>query len=205
MGPCGIWQEAGTGIEEKGSRFRRDAKNLLVTGRPGVGKTTLVVKLAERPIPGKVVGFFTREMREEGRRVGFSIETIDGKKGELARVSGAKGFRVGKYTVNVDDLERIAVPCIEEGLEGGRLLIVDEIGKMELHSGRFREAVMRAFDSPTKVIATIRMGEGGFTGRLLKREDTEVLLLTELNRDFVLNRMVEFAEGSKVDGGERKG
>jgi len=170
-------------------------KNLLITGRPGVGKTTLVKRLIERPMPGKAVGFFTQEIREDEERTGFSIETMDGEKGFLASVHLTQGPRVGKYRVNMDDLDRIAVRCIEEGVEKAAILFIDEIGKMELLSRRFREAVVRAFDSPARVIATIKMGEGGFTGRLMKRDDTNVVLLTEKNRNAVMRRLVQFAEG----------
>ena len=170
-------------------------RNLLVTGRPGVGKTTLIRRLVERPIPRKVVGFFTQEVREGGTRTGFSIETLDGKRGVLASVDMTSGPRVGKYRVNIRDLERIGVPCIEEGLACSDLLVIDEIGKMELFSERFRYAVMKAFDSRTRVLATIKLGGGDFVRRLTKRPDTEVLRLTETNRGESLDLLLQFALG----------
>ena len=180
-------------------------KNLLITGRPGVGKTTLVRRLVERPMPGKAVGFFTQEIREENRRTGFGIETTAGEKGLLASVHMTEGPKVGRYRVNMRDLERIAVQCIYEGVEKATILLIDEIGKMELLSRKFRDAVVKAFDSPVRVIATVKMGEGGFTARLRHRDDTGVLLLTEKNRDDVLRRVIRFVggpEGRKGGSGD---
>lgn len=99
---------------------------------------------------------------------------------------------MGKYRVNLRHLEEIGVSSIEVGLEEPGLVIIDEIGKMELLSQRFRDAVQRAFDSSRRVVATIRMEERGFTGDLMKRKDTEVLVLTEDNRDTVFEYLVEF-------------
>ncbi|MFQ5906296.1 MAG: NTPase [bacterium] len=169
-------------------------KNLLVTGRPGVGKTTLIRAVADRPMACKAAGFFTREIREGGKRTGFKIETLDGRAGILASVSAESGPRVGRYRVNLDDLERIGVACIEKGLENSDLIVIDEIGKMELFSKRFRDVVERAFDSRIKVVATIKVGPGRFTERLTGRSDTEVLLLTEANRDSVLEEVLGFVE-----------
>jgi len=171
-------------------------KNLLVTGRPGVGKTTLIRGVAGRPIAEKAAGFFTQEMREGGKRTGFKIETLNGAVGTLASVSVGSGPRVGRYRVNLDDLESVGVASIEKGLEGCDLIVIDEIGKMELFSNRFRDVVERAFDSRIRVLATIRMDPGRFTERLTSRKDTEVLLLTEANRDSVFKKVLSFVEAT---------
>jgi nucleoside-triphosphatase THEP1 len=153
------------------------------------------MRLVERPLPVRVAGFFTREIREAGKRIGFTIETLDGDKGILARVDRRDGPRVGRYRVNLEDLERIAVPCIERSLETPGLLVIDEIGKMELFSPSFCATVIKALDSPKRIIATIRTGQGRFTDKITDREDTEVILLTEANRDSVLEKLLAFAEG----------
>jgi nucleoside-triphosphatase len=174
-------------------------KNLLVEGRPGVGKTTLVRKALRSPLPGKAAGFFTKEKKEGKRRTGFEIETLDGKKGVLASADGRPGPRVGRYTVNLHDLEEIGAASIEEGLGDSKILIIDEIGTMELSSQRFRDAIKRAFDSSAKIVATIRAGGSAFTERLKDRNDTRVLTLTESNRDEVLKKVIGFLEDSAGD------
>lgn len=195
--PCGTGhEEAGEGREEnRGGQIGRELKNLLIMGRPGVGKTTLIRTVVGRSTIERAAGFFTREVRKTGERTGFKIETLDGKAGVLASVFADDGPRVGKYRVNLKDLERIGVAGIEQGLEGCDLIVIDEIGKMELFSRRFRDVVKNAFDSDAKVLATVKIGRQGFIRDLVEREDTKVLMLTEANRDLVANAALDFVEG----------
>ena len=170
-------------------------KNLLIMGRPGVGKTTLIKAVIARSTRQKAAGFFTQEVREGGRRSGFEIETLDGKTGVLAAVRGEDGPRVGRYRVNLNDLERVGVAGIEKGLADCDLIVIDEIGKMELFSKRFKDVVKKAFNSHAKVLATVKVGRGEFIKDLVEREDTEVLMLNEANRDLVANAALDFVEG----------
>ncbi len=170
-------------------------KNLLVEGRPGVGKTTLVRRAVGRPLSGKAAGFFTREKREGKRRTGFEIETLDGRRGVLASTDGRAGPRVGRYRVNLRDLEEIGAASIEEAIGDCEILIIDEIGTMELLSGRFRAAIVKAFDSEARIVATVRTEGRAFAESLKKRSDTRVIELTESNREGVLESVIEFLEG----------
>ena len=78
-----------------------------------------------------MTGFLTRELRERGERVGFTLETLDGRRGMLAHVSVRGGPRVGRYGVTHDDLERLAIPALRAHAD---VVVVDELGKMELTS-----------------------------------------------------------------------
>ncbi len=136
-------------------------KPLLLTGRPGCGKTTVVRRvvehLSEQRIP--VQGFYTLEVREGGRRVGFDVITVpEGRVAPLARVQpGAAGPRVGRYRVFVATLEALVLPLLQARDPRVRLLVVDEIGAMELLSSRFREAVARLLaEPPCCLLATIQ-------------------------------------------------
>lgn len=151
--------------------------NLLVTGRPGIGKTTLIAKVIQDY--SKVNGFFTREIKENKRRVGFAIETIDGKKGVLAHVGIKSPFRVSKYKVNLEDIETICVPSLTKE---GDLVIIDEIGKMELFSEKFKQKVVEVLDAGN-VIATIMERPHPFTDRIKRRKDVKIFTVTEENRD----------------------
>jgi nucleoside-triphosphatase len=155
---------------------------LLLEGRPGSGKTTAVARLVEllRTERLLVTGFLTRELRERGARVGFTIETLDGRRGMLAHVSIRSGPRVGRYGVTHDDLERLAIPALRAHAD---VVVVDEVGKMELTSGAFRDAVIALLDRPTALVATVPARPDPFTDELKRRRSAEVLQLTRWNRD----------------------
>lgn len=157
-------------------------KNVLVTGRPGIGKTTLAEKVAAH-FGGVAGGFFTREIRERGRRVGFALETLDGRRDILAHVDFTGKVRVGKYIVNTQAIDRLAVEAIEKALGEKQLVIIDEIGRMELASERFRQAVLKALDSDCIVFATIHQHPDPFTDRLKRRPDVALYELSLENRN----------------------
>ena len=156
--------------------------NLFVTGRPGVGKTTLIERVLEE-LDVDAGGFVTKEIRERGKRAGFTIADLRGTTGILAHASLESPFRVGKYGVNRDDLERIGVSAIDAAVEGSRLVVMDEIGRMELCSDAFQQAVVRALDSGTPVFGTIQDRSNPFLDTVRARSDVEIVRLTEANRD----------------------
>jgi len=130
-------------------------KNILITGRPGAGKTTAVEKImtALKGIAWK--GFITREIRQRAGRIGFEIITSDDRRGVLAHVEQKAGPRVGKYRVNIRDIETIALPSIIPE-SSTQLIIIDEIGTMEMHSSAFREGLSFALNSEVPILATIK-------------------------------------------------
>ncbi len=165
------------------------AKNILLTGPPRIGKTTLIMRVIEKIKNREVGGFYTEEIREKGIRKGFKILTPDGSEGVLSHVNYNGKYRVGRYKVNIDDLENIAVKSILNALEKDTI-IIDEVGKMELVSEKFRDAVMKALDTG-KVLGTIKLGRDEFTEEIRMRKDTEIIGVTFQNRDTLVNRLVE--------------
>lgn len=162
----------------------KDAKNILITGRPRVGKTTLIRRLAWA-LGNRAGGFYTEEMPGEGvrGRRGFRIVTLDGRTGTLADVGIGTGPHVGKYGVNLADLESIGVAAIEEAMRDKEWVVIDEIGKMEEFSERFRSAVTAALKSDKRVIATIRRNDSPFTAGIKSRPDVRLIGLTVPNRE----------------------
>jgi nucleoside-triphosphatase len=150
---------------------------LLVEARPGAGKTTALGRLAEL-LDVPVRGFLTREMRQRGRRVGFEIETFGGERGVLAHVDLPGPRRVGRYGVDLEEFERIALPALEEPAS---VVLIDELGKMELASERFRSAISELFESEVPIVATVHTFRHRFTDALKERAD--VVRLTRANRD----------------------
>lgn len=167
-----------------------DRRGFLVTGPPGCGKTTVVRKIAQMLGPA-AAGFLTEEVRDaRGARTGFCVVTLDGLRGELAGKSVGRGPRVGPYLVNVEEFERVALPALDAG--PGRILIIDEIGKMECLSRAFVRVVGEAFRSPAPIAATVPLrGGGSFIEEIRRRPDVETVLVTRENRDALPARLAD--------------
>jgi nucleoside-triphosphatase len=163
---------------------------LLIEGRPAVGKTTVARRLAallrESGVP--LAGFVTEELRERSRRVGFAIETFDGAHGVLAHVGLPGPPRVGKYGVDVAGFERLALPALESTPHGG-VVLIDELGKMELASEAFRAAVVRLLEHPIRLVATVQIARHPFTDALKRRPAVERVHVTVRNRDDLPERL----------------
>jgi nucleoside-triphosphatase len=128
-----------------------------------------------------LAGFFTEEIREGRARVGFRIETFAGDRDVLAHVDLTGPPRVGKYGVDLEAFERLALPALEPPPDG--VTIVDELGKMELASARFRDAVTGLLDRDAPLVATVHAFRHPFTDELKRRPGVELVRLTRANRD----------------------
>ena len=155
---------------------------ILVTGPPGIGKTTLVLRVLEL-LPGRrFTGFYTEEIRGRAGRTGFRIVTLDGPKAQLATVGGMGGPRVGRYAVHLEALEAVCVNALEpgSGIDG---VIIDEIGKMECLSPAFVRAARRALSGPVPVLGTIALAGGGFIAEAKRMPGVEVIAISRENRE----------------------
>lgn len=159
---------------------------LLLTGAPGIGKTTVLKKTVEA-LKAKGVcvgGMISREAREGNTRVGFEIlDLTNGKRGWLAHVNQKVGPQVGKYHVNISDLENIGATAITEATEKCQVIAIDEIGPMELYSQKFKQAVTRALESKKLVLAVVHAkAQDPLISEARQRKDAEIFIVTLENR-----------------------
>ena len=159
---------------------------LLLTGTPGVGKTSVLLRVVES-LKAKgygVGGMISREVRVGGGRVGFEILDLNtGKRGWLAHVTQKQGPQVGRYRVNIADLDGIGVEAITSVVTSSDAIIIDEIGPMELHSQKFREAVRKVAESPKLVVGIVHWkATDSLVEEIRRRDDAEVHVVTLENR-----------------------
>jgi len=170
-------------------------RRILLTGPPGCGKTTVVGKVAEILRDG-ASGFYTEEIRDaKKQRIGFRVVTLDGKRGELADKISVHGPRVGSYRVNVESFERVALPSLE--MEEGRVLIIDEIGKMECFSETFVRRVREIFQAGYPVLAAIPLRGGGeFLEEIRRQRDVIPFIVTIENRGALPGQLAAMLSGA---------
>ena len=166
-------------------------KVLLLTGQPGAGKTALIKEaLANTRV--NAAGFYTEEIRTGGIRQGFRIVTLDGQEVILAHVEISSPYQVSKYHVDTAALDRVGVSALHLAVREFGLIVIDEIGKMELLSPQFRETVMHALNSQKKVLGTIMFNPHPFADEIKHHPEVETLLVTRDNRDDVMEKVMNW-------------
>jgi len=173
---------------------------LLLTGSPGVGKTTVLLKVVEglRAEGYHVGGMISREVRSRDIRVGFEILGLESSAhGWLANVNQKTGPRVGRYRVNLADLENLGAESVLKAAESCDVVVIDEVGPMELFSRKFEEAAEKAVESSKLVVGIVHWkARSRLIDEMKAREDAQIFIVTIENRDslhkIVLGKALEF-------------
>jgi nucleoside-triphosphatase len=172
---------------------------LLLTGEPGIGKTTVLRKVVDG-LPGwKIRGFLTEEIRVGGRRQGFRMDSFTGPGGVLAHVEFESPHRVGKYGVDVSALDQVVESTLRP-TDDTDIYLIDEIGRMECFSAPFVSAVETLLESDHLVVATIHHRAGGFVQRVKSHSDTKLWEMTRTNRDSMPERVLAWVRGQAGAG-----
>jgi nucleoside-triphosphatase len=168
---------------------------ILLTGPPGIGKTTVLSKaaLALNAQGCHVGGMISREIRQDHERLGFEIiDLATTEHGWLAHINQREGPQIGKYKVNLENLHKIGAQAIETAIESCEIVIIDEIGPMELFSENFRQAVKKALNSKKLVIAAIHWRtQDSLIHEARNRKDSETTIITSENRQILIDQIVE--------------
>ncbi len=166
---------------------------ILLTGKPGVGKTTCIEKLIRGIQPFcHPLGFVTREIREAGHRVGFELEVLHDGKFLFAHRDFRTPLSVGRYGVQVAYLNQAIEVLKHQEHELGkkpRIYFIDEIGKMEALSAAFREWVENILNSPWPVVATIALKGTSWIEGVKRHSGTHLIHITVENRNERCNQL----------------
>jgi len=165
-------------------------RKILLTGNPGCGKTTLINRILSN-YSGLAGGFYTREIRRGHERVGFEIVTLDGGTCLLASVDTKSSIRVGKYGVDLGNLENTGVPAIQSAIDKKWLVVIDEIGPMEIKSPVFRKIVLQAIESDRILLASIVKRSIPFTDEIKNKPETVLFEVRKDNREDLLETVLQ--------------
>ena len=182
-------------MNDRGTEFEG---NILLTGTPGIGKTTVMIRLAELLENRAVAGFYTEEIRKSGRRQGFRAVTFSGQTGVLAHIDLESRSRVGRYGVDVAAFEQLVMPELARPAD---LILIDEIGKMECYSSAFVTTVRDLLNASTPVVATIAAFGGGLIAEVKARPDVQIWQVGHDNRDRLPRQLADSLAGAT--GGNR--
>lgn len=164
---------------------------MLLSGLPGCGKTTVLRRVIGQLSGMRLAGFYTDEIRQHGRRLGFMAVGLCGGSGVLAHVDLETGIRVSRYGVDLAAFEPLVQAEFSKPSDQVDLFVVDEIGKMECYSPVFVKAVSRVLDSAVPVLATIALKGGGFASQVKARPDVELVTISAGNRDKLVTELAE--------------
>lgn len=160
---------------------------IFLTGRPGIGKTSVLLQAIEilRAKGFRTGGMISRESRDRGIRKGFEIVDLEtGRKGWLAHTNQPTGPRIGKYRVNLSDLNTLGAGSIQRAAKEADVVVIDEVGPMELSSEAFKEAVAQALSSGKPVLGTVHYwARDPLVAAIKKRKDAKIIEVTRESRD----------------------
>ena len=131
---------------------------IFLTGEPGCGKSTVLMKVVDilKRRGLKVGGFVTPNIRKNGKRIGFKVVDIDSnEEGILASINQKTGPSVGKYRVNLEYFERVALKALDFAVKECDIITIDEIGKMELFSEKFREKLKEVLSTDKPLVCVL--------------------------------------------------
>lgn len=170
-------------------------KAYLLTGEPRVGKTTALKKIIDAIGLERCGGFYTEEIRVQGARVGFQLVTLDGQRNVFAHVASQSPIRLGRYGINLVCLETIGIAAVEQAMEAKQLVIIDEIGPMELYSDRFKKTVVEVLRSTHPLLSTIALKPHPWLDAVKKYPDVALYRLTLANRDALVEILINALKG----------
>ncbi len=173
-----------------------------ITGLPNAGKTQALIKVIEMLEEGdqKVGGMITEPITKDNRRVGFYVmDWLTKEKDILAHVDFESKIIVGRYKVNLEALERVGVRAIENANDNCDIIIIDEVGRMEVESERFVEIVKKILEEDKPLILTLhKKSRNPLLQDIRRRDDVRILEVTPINRNLLPYKIIKLMKGDML-------
>lgn len=173
-----------------------------LSGLPGVGKTTTLIKTVQmlEEEGYKVGGMITEELKQGNRRVGFYVLDWATKNKEVfAHKDFESRHKVGPYGINVEVLDRVGVKALEYAMDNADVVVIDEVGKMEVESKKFVAVVREILDMDKHMIITLhKKSRNPLLQEIRRRDDMRMLEVTPLNRNLLPFKMVKLIKGEQL-------
>ncbi len=167
----------------------------LLTGKPRIGKTSIIKKIIENIGREYCGGFYTEEIHADDdrndKRMGFRLVTLDGYDGIFAHVSFESPFRLGRYGINLECLETVGIASVERALSQKKLLVIDEIGPIQAGSELFKHVLMDIFQASPPFLGTIALQAHPWLDLVKRQKNIEICELTVNNRINVIHTLTE--------------
>lgn len=166
-------------------------KFILLTGDPRVGKTTIIQRVVAL-LDSDISGFYTLEIRKQGKRVGFKMVTVNGLERILAHVDIESRHRVGRYKVDISALDFIVSESIEKPLRQNKMVfLIDEIGPMEILSNKFQATVRELLDRNVLLIGTIVKRKYPFADEIKVNPKVTLIHVTQGRQESAYHKMLD--------------
>jgi nucleoside-triphosphatase len=166
-------------------------KCFLLTGKPRVGKSTAITRIINRIGPENFGGFYTEEVRNSTNRIGFNCVTLCGESQRIASVESKSSLRVGRYGVEIDTFESIALKAVRQSLNTKKIIVIDEIGFMQMLSIPFQELIHEIVSSSQHIIlGTICLDRHPQIDKIKELPGIKLYMMHEENRDLTTEVIV---------------
>ena len=170
-----------------------------ITGLPNAGKTHTLVKVIEmlEAEDLKVGGMITEPIMDDKKRSGFYvIDWRTKEKGVLASTDIVSKFMVGKYGIDLSVLEDVGVRALETACIESDVIVIDEVGKIEVESEKFVNAVKAALDVEKPILLTLhKKSRNPLLQDIRRRDDVRILEVTPINRNHLPYKIMKLMKG----------
>jgi nucleoside-triphosphatase len=176
-----------------------EALKIGITGLPGAGKTYCLLKVIEM-LEGdglKVGGMITEPIVKRNRREGFYVmDWATKEKRVFASREITSKTMVGRYGVDISALEEVGVNALRSATANADVIVIDEVGKMEVESPNFVQTVKDALDADKPLLLTLhKKSRNPLLQDIRRRDDVRILEVTMVNRNLLPYKIVKLMKG----------